>query len=212
MPIAQLNLEGRYPKYTWESKPAANSVSAGTRITITGLTVPNSDWVSDGAYWRPVSGYQVIYNPQFAEINVQYSTLQAVSGIPGFLMPNDMALTPGLDIIGFFSAYVWSGASTGQSRLFHIGNDVKTAFVASHSYASSSSAAVQGTGVAWKSPTGYFISPGLNGTLSQNGNTSGNDLAASLVNNSPIRLYHRSGDPGGGELVKIHRFMLAVRG
>jgi hypothetical protein len=198
---------GRLP---WGSKPTANTVPVGTRFVASDIN--ETEWRADGVDWRPLGGYQIVYNPQFAEINVQYSTLQAVSGIPGFLMPHDMAVTPGLDIIGFFSAYVWSGASAGQSRLFLIGNDVKNAFVAYHSYASSSPAAVQGTGVAWKSAVGYFISPGINGTLSQNGNTSGNDIAATLVNHSPIRLYHRSGDPGGGELIKIHRFMLAVRG
>ena len=198
---------GRLP---WGSKPAANTVPVGTRFVASDIN--ETEWRADGVNWKPLSGYQIVYNPDFPEISVQYSTLQPVSGIPGFLMPNDMASTPGLDIIGFFGAYTVSGMSTGQSRLFYIGNDVINTFVASHSYTSSFAAAVQGTGVAWKSPIGYFISPATNGTLSQSGNTPGNNIAQTLVNNSPIRLYHRSGDPGGGELVKIHRFMLAVRG
>lgn len=42
------------------SVPAASSVPVNTRVTIGDLR--NSDWYSDGTYWRPAGGRQLIYS------------------------------------------------------------------------------------------------------------------------------------------------------
>ena len=115
MPIAQLNIEGRYPKYTWESKPAANSVSAGTRVTITGWTAPDSDWVSDGTYWRPVNGRAVVHAPVLVNAQAQAATTALVASIPTWSPPASLLMDPLLNIETWVSA-TFQNASASQSR------------------------------------------------------------------------------------------------
>lgn len=81
MPISQLQAETARAIgiYTWAAKPPAAG-NAGRRISVSDLR--NSEFYSDGTYWRPVGGRQVLAQRSNNPVTVQ-NTAGAVSDLLG---------------------------------------------------------------------------------------------------------------------------------
>jgi hypothetical protein len=207
MPIAQLNIEGRYPKYTWGSKPSANSVSAGTRVTITGWTAPDSDWVSDGTYWRPVNGRAVVHAPVLVNAQAQSASLALVASVPGWTVPSDIAITPGMRI--FVSLHVGvDNPSSAQDRLIDVGPSALTSLCATIKYTSTlntirvSDSTSRLSSGHWAALAGKNLGPTTNANAIL-------VTAADLIA-SPISMYYQGGNPDGSEILNIHNFSISV--
>ena len=93
MPIQQINFEGRTPVFTWATKPAANAVPVGYTITIPEFS--HSDWYSNGTYWRPVGGRQVLAQRSNNPVTVQSlsgEVAETIGPFPGGLVRAGMRL------------------------------------------------------------------------------------------------------------------------
>jgi len=210
MPIAQLNIEGRYPKYTWGSKPAANSVSAGTRVTITGWTAPDSDWVSDGTYWIPVNGRAVVHAPVLVNAQAQSPTdLLHVASVPGWQMPPEIASTPGLYVEAMLTAEA-TFPSSAQARLIYIGVDAQAAAVGATVFTSTT------TGKRVWAKT--FRRAGADEWVAFTGNSNHlvdtssitSRASAAQMSASQIKVYYRGGNPDGSEILNVYSFGIVV--
>lgn len=207
MPIAQLMIEGRYPKYTWGSKPAANSVSAGTRVTITGWTAPDSDWVSDGTYWIPVNGRAVVHSPVLIGAFAASASLSVVASVPGWQMPADIVNTPrvSVEVSALIST---ANFSAERQRLVYVGVDPVKNALASYSY-QSSGINKRVWGKITNTNTGSeYVGFGPNVQHLVDGSAIG-CLRSSLINN-PIQMYYQSGDVAGTEQMQVSSFCITV--
>ena len=208
MPIAQLGFEGRYPVFTWATKPAANSVPVGTRITIIGWNAPPSDWVSDGTYWLPVGGRAVVHAPVLLNAQAQSTARTLVSSVPTWQMPSDIAHTPRIRVEAWAHCSV-SSPSNAQARQIYIGNSTLNNVVASSLYTDTNPVQrVWGWG--HRRPNGLWtyalgnmmpmasVQPDIPGPTSA-------EMAA-----SPIGLYYRGGNTDGSEVLNVDTFAIAV--
>ena len=98
MPIVQLQSEFAAalsiapPEYTWETKPSAAG-NAGKEIILT--DIGRSRWWSNGTYWRPVGGRQVLAQRSNNPVTVQntsITTAETIGPFPGGLVRAGMQL------------------------------------------------------------------------------------------------------------------------
>ena len=210
MPIAQLNIEGRYPKYTWGAKPAANSVSAGTRVTITGWTAPDSDWVSDGTYWRPVNGRAVVHAPDLVNALAQSATYADVASVPGWQMPADMASTPRLYIEAMVTAEITSLPGNTQQRMIYVGTGEKQAILGVHVFTSTTTGKrFWGKTYRNSSPAEWMAFAGNAPPVVDTNSTTARATDAQM-SATPIQIRYQGGASDGAEIIKFHSFGLAV--
>ena len=208
MPIQILQPEFIRPIYigTWAGKPSAAG-NAGKEIVITDWN--RSRWYSDGTYWRPVGGEQVVHNQSLLIATASSTTLQVVASVPGWQMPSDLVM-PALSISTFFSCIVTS-ASAAQQRQIYVGVADAEGVCLRHQYTANNSL-YQGQGISWLTPDmQLLIAPLINGGQSQVGN-GGGDATISQMLASPIRMYYKGGSTDGSESFQIPNFRLSVRG
>ena len=210
MPIQILQPEFIRPIYsgTWAGKPSAAG-NAGKEIIVTDFN--RSRWYSDGTYWRPVGGEQVVHNPILTNATASSGTLALVASVPGWQMPSDLADTPSISIMTFMAAVVISDASSVQQRLIYAGVTGATGCCLRHQY-TTASAAHQGAATAWRnSDNGAFTASAANGGSSQSGN-GGGDASTSQIKAAPISLYYQGGNPDGSEVIRFDHFIISIRG
>ena len=208
MPIAQLNIEGRYPKYTWESKPAANSVSAGTRVTITGWTAPDSDWVSDGTYWRPVNGRAVVHAPVLVNAQAQAATTALVASIPTWSPPASLLMDPLLNIETWVSA-TFQNASSSQSRNIYVGASDSGDSVIAGAVFGSTNGYRRVWGKIERRSDGTDYVRGVYNSQPYVDGASGNIPISNLLA-GPIGVWYRGGATDGSEIATFHNFSIIV--
>jgi hypothetical protein len=214
MPIAQLNIEGRYPKYTWASKPAANSVSAGTRVTITGLTAPDSDWVSNGAYWAPVGGTAILVRKNLQSFAGAFPTnAEVVGAFGGFIIPDGLLMSPGAPTfeVRVQARRLGTLASTQAAQL-SVGTDTSQSFLGLHSIqsASGSDSVVRLYSATTQTGPGNYQSSGVPG-FQPTGTIVGGTTLFNLISGKPIRLYAQNGSTDTSETWTFHMCELGVR-
>ncbi len=111
MPIAQLGFEGRYPVFTWATKPAANAVPVGKTITIPEFSY--SDWYSDGTYWRPKGGQATLLVQDLTAFSYASTTLGILAGHTAPVLPwPELMAVPGFEIDGYLEVYRNTPANT----------------------------------------------------------------------------------------------------
>ncbi|NCU02326.1 hypothetical protein GXC69_12590, partial [Candidatus Macondimonas diazotrophica] len=193
------------PEYTWAGKPSAAG-NAGKEIIVTDFN--RSRWYSDGTYWRPVGGEQVVHNPVLTNATASSATLQLVASVPGWQMPEDLVNTPGVAVKAFFTGHLASGPSNAQARQIYVGVTGAEGFCLRHLYTTLSTAH-QGCAIAWsRAPViNEFMASAVNGGSSQAGN-SGGDVSITQILAAPIRLYYQGGNPDGSEVIRFHHFRL----
>lgn len=97
MPIQRINFEGRTPRFTWATKPAANSVAPGTVINIPQFSY--SDWYSDGTYWRPKGGQATLLVQDLTMFSYASTALGTPAGYSSPVFPwSELMAVPGFEI------------------------------------------------------------------------------------------------------------------
>ena len=211
MPIAQLGFEGRYPVFTWATKPAANAVPVGTRITIIGWMAPPSDWVSDGTYWLPVGGRAVVHAPVLVDAQATGATVQSlVASVPTWQVPANMASTPGMYIEAVLTAEVVSGVSADQQRQIYIGIESSKNLLGVHVFTSTTlGKRFWGRTYRNNSPAEWMSFTGNAQMLVDTNSITARATDAQLAAD-PIGVYYQGGAADGSEIIKFHSFGLAV--
>ena len=211
MPIQQLQPEFIRPIYsgTWAGKPSAAG-NAGKEIIVTDFN--RSRWYSDGTYWRPVGGEQVVHNPILADATASSATLQPVASVPSWQMPADLANTPSIKIVTAFAGRLISLFSQVQQRQIEIGISGMTGLCMRHYY-TDIEAIKQGKSITWRdNSNGNYYGPQANGGASQSfGNGTLTVTSATLAAN-PIQMYYRGGNTDGSEVIRFAYFRISIGG
>lgn len=92
--------------YTTAAAPAASTVPVGSRILISDMR--SSEWYSDGTYWRPAGGIQLIYSAATdcdaitggtGEVQIAIATVGITVTIPAIVMAPSMEIRQSHSII-----------------------------------------------------------------------------------------------------------------
>lgn len=207
MPIQILQPEFIGPIYigTWAGKPSAAG-NAGKKIIVTDFL--NSEWKSNGTNWVPANGRAVVYAPDTTGITATNLTVLPVAGIPGWRMPEDLSLTPGIRVEGS-SAVSVANPSSALGRPLLIGNEASNAIIAFHNYVSVSTEK-DILGVCPRMADGTWRMAGQNTVPPNDGTGAGlTFISNAQMLDSPLRLYYRS--PTASEVLTVHNFVLAIR-
>ena len=190
----------------WASKPAANTVPVGTRLTVSDQRM--TDWVSNGTHWYPESGRQIVHLPNLSGATAQSATLALVAAVPGWQMPTDMANIPNL-YIEALCICTTSSASSQQQRQLYIGTSADNNCIATLVNAAATNARRMWGKTHRRFNADHWEPFASNAGHVADGSGRGPTTAASLLA-SPIQLYYRGGATDGSEVLTIANFCIAV--
>ena len=211
MPIVQLQSEFAAalsiapPSYTWSGKPSAAG-NSGMIIRVTDQM--NSLWRSDGTYWLPEGGSQLVHAPVLSSAQAQSASLALVASVPGWQMPSDMVSIPRLHI-DTEAVATFTSPSAVQARSLRVGSNSSGAYVI---YGTSLVGATQllvlrGRAHRRGDSTDY-VRPGFNEQLMSS--SVFDTLTAANLTSAPISLYYQGGNSDGSEIATFHSFTIRV--
>ena len=213
MPIVQLQSEFAAalsiapPEYTWATKPAAAG-NAGKEIIVSDMH--NSEWYSDGTYWRPKNGRAVLFHRDLTSISGAFSTTGAVAAAGTFTMSSDLANIPAVRFRTEVAAARNNLVGT-QAALLGVGDSPTNFFALSYSQASGSASVrvVRTSGEFNRNVVESFVTTAQNSTnlFSEQAATA---YSLSSVQNAVLSLYARNGSTDSSETWAFYYWRMEV--